>query len=311
MTIYKDVTLVAGWSLLLCTFCYADDSDTLWLDQTHQEVSSIVGSWSNGLDAYLSGRQPAETNLSYISVRFGPIIGEESTTGFFDFNTRIRLPNTQNRLNFVIESDAKQLTEETQIGPRGSDESIAESARNIELAAAIRYVEQALNATVDAGVLLALPLDPYLKIQFTQSGDLGQWRWQQSEQVFSYYSLGKGGRYGFGLQRPLNDRFEFGVDLGISHLEQEGTTAWRENAFVNHAFDEDNKLRYQFSVLQEGWPRASQEAFLYFVQWQHRLYGKWLIGQVQPQITHQRSDDYAASASLTLSLELLFGEDYL
>jgi|OM-RGC.v1.005984565 hypothetical protein len=284
--------------------------DTFWLNSTHESVSQTIGQWSNGLDAFFSGHESRAQSQSYVSFRFGPIIGEESTTGFFDFQTRLRLPNTKDRLKLVIESDADTLTQTNQTGESSQDRSVTDSAIDTQVSAAIRYVKREWNADIDAGVLLDFPLDPFARIRFYQSGRLGRFDWAQNQSAFSYYSKGEGAAYKFGISTPFIGETRTGFDLGVSWLRKE-TTYFRQDIYVNQSLNEKSKVRYQLSFLQSGGQDPELDSYLYYVEYQKLLYKNWLIGRVKPQMTHPEDDDFKGSASLTLSLEVLLGEEYL
>ena len=283
-----------------------------WLLTTHEIVSQKVGDWSNGLDSFFSGRRDQVSNQSFVSMRFGSIIDEEDgVSGFFNLDTRIRLPNTENRLNLVVETDADQLTQDNQVNENQAGQNILESARSTRVSTALRYIKQEWNADVDLGVLLDMPMDPFLRFRVRQTWEAERWSFSQDESLFSYYSLGNGGRYSFQADRKINDTYGFGVNLGATYLDSESQMYWREDVYLTQALSSESKLRYQFSYLQYGWPEPTSGTVLYFVQYQKLLYENWLIGEVRPQITHERENDYEAQASLTLSLEVLLGQEYL
>lgn len=283
-----------------------------WWVSTHEVVSKRVGSWSNGLDSFFSGRRDQVANQSFVSMQFGSLIEEEEgVSGFFNLDTRIRLPNTEDRLSLVIETNGDQLTQDNQVNENEAGQNIIESASTTRFSTALRYVKKEWNANVDAGVLLDMPMDPFVRVKLKQTHQTNDWLLTQSESLFSYYSQGNGGRYAISANRRINESLGFNADLGITHLDSESETYWRENIYINHALSSQSKIRYQVSYLQSGWPEPSSDSFLYFIQYQRLLYENWLIGVVKPQISHSRDNDYEAAASLTLSLEVLLGQEYL
>ncbi|RUM57013.1 MAG: hypothetical protein DSY85_01685 [Marinomonas sp.] len=189
-------------------------------------------------------------------------------------------------------------------------QNILQSAQNTRFATMLRYVKDEWNANIDLGLLVRMPMDPFVRIKFDQEYVLGNWTVEQNESLFSYYSLGYGGRYGIAAKRPFADRFEFGVEFGTTYLEVDSETYWRQNFYVNHALSDISKLRYQISYLQEG-SRPHAESFLYFLEYQRILHGNWLIGQLKPQVTYERENGYQSEASLTASLEVLLGPGFL
>lgn len=318
---YKHAALIVTL-LFACTLGNAADepSDSKstdlfpeeWFISTHQVVSKRVGAWSNGLDSFFSGRRDQVANQSFVSMRFGSLVEEaEGISGFFNLDTRIRLPNTEDRLSLVIETDGDELTQDNQVNENVAGQNIIESARTTRISTALRYIKKEWNTNVDAGVLLDMPMDPFVRIKVKQTLQKDSWSFTQSESLFSYYSQGNGGRYSVSANRKINDKFGFNADLGITHLDSESETYWRENIYINHALSSKSKLRYQLSYLQSGWPKPTSDSVLYFLQYQRLLYDNWLVGEIKPQVSHERDNDYEASTSLTLSLEVLLGQEYL
>ena len=305
------------WGLMLSSPLYAadvlpedGDSKDWWLS-THETMSYKVGEWSNGLDAFFSGQRHENDEKSFVSLRFGTILeSEDGVSGFFNLDARLHLPNTENRLDLIIESDADELTQDNRLMDNEPGQNILQSAQNTRFATMLRYVKDEWKANIDLGLLVRMPMDPFVRIKFDQDYQLGKWLIEQNEALFSYYSLGYGGRYSIAARRPFSDRFEFGAEFGTTYLELDSETYWRQNLYLNHALSDRSKLRYQVSYLQEG-SKPKAESFLYYVEYQQVLYSNWLIGQLKPQVTYERENDYQSEVSLTASLEVLLGPGFL
>ncbi|WP_417553754.1 hypothetical protein [Marinomonas fungiae] len=289
----------------------SETSDKAWWLSTHESISHTVGEWSNGLDEFFSGQRHDSVSDSVVSMRFGSIIeGNDGVSGFFNLDARLHLPNTENRLDLIIESDADELTQDNRLYDNAPGQTILQSAQNTRFATMLRYFKEEWNANIDMGLLVEMPVDPFVRITFNQDMALGKWGIRQEESLFSYYTLGYGARYGVKALRQLSPDYQFGADFGVTYLEVEAETFWRENIFLNQRVSDKSKLRYQFSYLQEGGvPHA--ESFLYFVEYQRLLYDNWLIGQLKPQMTYERENEYKSEFSLTASLEVLLGPNFL
>lgn len=289
----------------------SSDEGFWWLS-THAQMSQTVNNWSNGLDTFLSGEKSiGASNQSFVSLQLGTVITESGTVSpFFGFLTRIRLPNTKDRLRLIIESDADQVTANNQTQESTSN-NIEKETLNESFSAAIRFVKQEWNANIDAGVLIDFPLDPFAKIRFAQRDRFSEWRFEQTEQIFSYYSQGFGANYAMNLERSLDDRFSMGMNANASWLKRDDELFYREDFYLNQSLVNRRSLRYQFSVLQSGNPDPHLDSFLYFIRYQQPLYKNWLIGKVTPQFTHTNEANFAGVFSISLAIEMLFGEEYL
>ena len=291
----------------------AATKDSQWWLSTHQGVSATVGNWSNGLDAFFSGQTAASQsiNQSFVSLTLGGVVSQTGNAApFVGFRTGIRLPSTNDRLKLVIASDADKLTTDNKVQESTAD-SVDQAAAGKTFSAAIRYVKQEWNANLDAGVLIDFPLNPFVRARLHQGQTVGDWQFTQRETVFSYYTQGTGAKLALNATKPLNMNYSLGFNAGVTWLKQEQTYYYREDAYITHAIDDKRKLHYQFSVLQSGNPSAHLDSYLYFVQYKKLLYDNWLIGQITPQITHSEVNDFDPSVSLTLSLEVLLGEEYI
>ncbi|MBJ7536516.1 hypothetical protein [Marinomonas transparens] len=314
--------------MALCCFCllpsslFADTEDKVikktdeqefsWWQAAHQSASKTVAIWSSGIDTALSGKASSTPDDSQVKIRFGPIINEDSVSGFFDFKARLKLPNTQDRLRLVIESDGDSLLQENVLRESSESGDVVDSALGSRVSAAVRYIKTQWGAEFDAGILVDFPLDPFFRFRFRQGNeDAEEWRWWQQEEAFAYYSKGVGARYSLGVSHQVNATFGYGSDLGVTWLDGDGLLYSRENFFVQHMVDEQNRFRYQLSFLQSGASKLQADSFLYYVEYEHLLHKNWLIGKVKPQMTYEADKDYRAEPSLTLSLEILLGHRYL
>ncbi|ETX12037.1 hypothetical protein MUS1_00045 [Marinomonas ushuaiensis DSM 15871] len=287
------------------------DKEQSWWHATHETVSKTIGSWSGNIDTFLSGHPSSIMSESQVEIRFGPIFGEESSSGFFDLNAQLKLPNTQDRLRLVIESNGDSLVPESELGESSQKNNVINSALSSSFSAAVRFARADMGADFDAGVRIDFPLDPFLRLRFTQGNDVNVLEWWQKQEVFAYYSDGVGARYGIGLGYKQSPSLQYSTDFGVTWLDKEGLFYVRENFFIRHAVNEKNRMSYQLSFLQSGKSDIQPDSFLYNFLYERLLYKDWLIGQIKPQFTHETENDYDGEASLTLSIAILLGPEYL
>ena len=288
-----------------------ESNELAWWQTTHQTVSETIGSWSNNMDSFLSGQQSVSASDSQVEIRFGPVFAEESTSGFFDLHAQLELPNTQKRLRLVIESNGDSIAPENVRNESSEQKNVIDSALQSSLSAAVRYIKADLGADFDIGILVDFPLNPFVRLRFTQGDNKERWRWWQKQEAFAYYSKGIGARYGLGTDYRLTSTLNYGADFSVVWLDQESLFYVRENFFLRHSIDKKNRLSYQLSFLQSGKQKIESDTVLYNLQYERFLYKDWLIGQVKPQFTHEAEEDYDGSFSLTLSLAVLLGPKYL
>ncbi|MDE8604498.1 hypothetical protein M3I01_016690 [Marinomonas sp. RSW2] len=288
-----------------------ENAEPSWWLSSHETISKTIGNWSTNIDSFLSGTESSQPSDSYLDVRFGTVLSGSDSSGFFDFRTRLKLPDTQDRLRLVIESEPDSLAPESLRGESSQQNSIVNSALKLNISAAVRYIQEDIGLDLDAGIKVDFPLDPFLRLRLKQSDVTGSWNWWQNQEAFAYYSKGFGARYGLGLGYAMSPTLNFGTDFGVTWLDTEGLFYVRENFTIQHALNEKNRMAYQLSLLQSGEHSIEPDSFLYNIQYERLLYKDWLIGQVIPQFTHEAEDDYDGTFSLTLSLAILLGPQYL
>lgn len=289
----------------------SEESDASWWLSSHASVSKTIGSWSSNIDSFLSGKQSQQATDSNLEIRFGSVLGNSERSGFFDFHVQLQLPNTQDRLRLVVESEADSLAPESIQGESSQQNNVVNSALKSSITAAVRYIKQDIGLDIDAGVRVDFPLDPFLRLRLRQGDTSGAWNWWQKQEAFAYYSKGVGARYGVGLGYAVSPTLGMGSDFGVTWLDKEGLFYVRENFSVQHRLNEKNRLGYQLSFLQSGENAIASDSFLYNVQYERLIYKDWLIGQVKPQMTYNAEDNYDGVFSLTLSLAILLGPEYL
>lgn len=293
-----------------------NEEERSWWQDTHHVMSRTIGGWSNNMDAFLSGRPSLGASESQIQMRFGSIfneggITEENTTGFFNLNAQLKLPNTQDRLRLVIESDGNALTPENVRGESTEGDSVISSAFQSSFSTAVRFVKSDLGADFDLGVLIDFPFDPFMRLRFSQGHEYSNWQWWQKQEAFAYYSDGIGARYGIGASHQVTENLNYGADFSTVWLDQDGLFYTRENFFLHHVINEKNQFSYQLSFFQSGEHSVEPDTVLYNLQYERFIYQDWLIGQIKPQFTHESENDFEGEFSLTLSMAILLGPEYL
>lgn len=286
--------------------------DQAWWYSYHEVASSKVAAWAGNIDSYLSGEERGLSEDSYARLRLGSTFKEnDEYSGFFDFKARLKLPNTQDRLRLIIESDGDTLTKDNLSGEASENTGIVDSALNSNVSAALRYAKEEWHADLDAGILLAFPLDPFVRLRLRQGEPKEGWYWHQGQEAFAYYSQGIGARYELKLGHSVSQHHDIGVSFASTWLDQENTIYLRENLYLYHQLNEKSAFTYQLSFLQEGKSSIKAESYLFFIDYQRKLFKNWLVGHVKPQSLHEAENRFRSELSIAFSLEILLGQKYL
>ncbi|MCV2402137.1 hypothetical protein OFY17_04465 [Marinomonas sp. C2222] len=289
----------------------AEALDRAWWQVAHQRASSAIGGWSNGMDAFFSGQPSQIASKSHVEIRLGSVFENNDTSGLFDLHAKWELPNTKKRLRLVLDSGADTLSPENVTGEVSQQDNVLESALQSSVSAAVRFAKDDLGMDLDVGILVDFPLDPFVRLRFKQGHIKEDWYWYQKQEAFAYYSEGVGARYALGGGYQLASNLSYGLDFSVVWLDKEDSFYAREELFFQHVINERNQLRYELGFLQSGESQLQSDTFYYNFEYNRFLYKNWLSAQIKPQMTHEAEDDYTGDWSLTLSLVVLMGPEYL
>ncbi|ASA56354.1 hypothetical protein [Vibrio gazogenes] len=290
-------------------------SGLAWWQSAHESASEGVESWARGIDSFLSGKEASEPNESDVSLRGGTIIKGGHTAGFYDVGATFHLPDTRNQLDLVFEGYADSLnqyfdsSDENALNESSQWDKVADSALRTHATAAVRYAQQYWG--MEFGVLVSLPLDPFVQFRFPQRYTTESWEIAQETGLFAYYSKGAGARYRLAANNFAHETFQYGADFELTVVDQTERLYSRENFFVNQKLNEKSSIGYNISLLQSGRSKLKPASFLYYVEYTRVLHKNWLIGAVKPQVTDDAGNGYRPEYSLTLSLTILLGHHYL
>ncbi|QUX97570.1 hypothetical protein C0J08_20140 [Marinomonas sp. CT5] len=287
-----------------------------WWMHAHEYASKQVELWSSGIDSFLSRTDVTDPNDTKVDLKVGTIAKEGNLAGFYDIGAQFHFPNTRNKLDLVVESygdsldryfsssdDARALSESDQT------DDVADAILETNSTAALRYDEVGWSA--DVGVLMSLPLDPYVRVRFPQTHAMTNWAFDQEPQVFVYNTKGVVALYSMEISNISHESLVYGLHADLTILAKNEDVYANQSFFVNQLLNEDNGLYYNVSFLQSRESDVYRDSFLYYFKYSHVLHDKWLIGEIKPQVTYESESHYQPEYSLTLALKILFGNHFV
>ncbi|MEH6650941.1 MAG: hypothetical protein V7707_13015 [Motiliproteus sp.] len=288
-----------------------------WFEQQHDSISETVKEKSVGFDAYLARENIDQSldNTTHIKVQVRQRFSKLGESGFeFKVKARVKLPNSKRDFKFFLDSDPDDFSsiadQKLGLTPGSDSPSNADDS-----AIAGIGLDQILGAnwvsSYKLGVKLRLPLDPYVRAEWTHNENLSEdWRSQVQHRISYFDSEGWKAQSGLGLYRPINSEFMFQSDTGIQYLNQGSTWELFQSFSLHQRINDDTAFEHQIGVSGISNPDLDElrsNAYWLRTELRHRLYKDWLYGKIVPELYTGRSDSFDLSPSLLLELEVYFG----
>ncbi|MCC7403617.1 MAG: hypothetical protein IT288_04385 [Bdellovibrionales bacterium] len=281
-------------------------------DVKQQKLSRSLANLSNSIDSFFGNTRIDEESASKSRIRINLISALTDGEGdSYDANirTRIALPNTERKLNLVVQNLSRSFTEDQE---SGQAENIAQSVDNEDLGAALRYQPESdkeWSVGTDAGIKLVSPLDPFVRFRVRRSWWPGAWEIRATETVFWFKSEGYGHTESLDFDRPLNADFLFRFANQAS---------WRR-LDLQYQFDHSlnlfqrvsDRLGIAYFVRMHGSdvPAVHVESYATGVNFRRRIHKEWLFFNIQPGGSWPREENFTFVASISFKLEVIIGQE--
>ncbi len=286
----------------------SESSYSSYLDTSEQFVSSSLNSLAIYLDEFFANEQVAyESSGSTIRLSSYVIFnegGQVSNPTNIDF--LLRLPTTEEKLQFVIESDS---TEEDDNSKQTVQSSTTVSDDNKEyfagLKAKLKGTEHWQFSTA-SGLRYTTSLDPFIRFNMDWRDKIGKWNLHWNENPYWSNSTGWG----------LNSLFIFEKSLSKDILFRSSSLAhWTavldrfnlSQVFsVSQVLTDKSALSYQAGVYGVSKPTISTTNFLISSNYRKNIYKDYLFFEVTPQINYPATTNFFPEYSLALKLDMIF-----
>jgi hypothetical protein len=291
------------------------------LDKSHEFLSRRVEEYSRKVDNFFS-----DPNRAYDST--GSTLQIRGHVTFFeggfreaksDVRANISLPNTQDRLKFVVqrgveaatqtaaERDIKNATGSTQVAAPGAPQDNSYYLGLKALAAEVLGV----GLSAEAGARFGRPIDPYVRLRAFRDFNFSQWQIRVSETPLWKNSEGTSAASEADFTRPLDERWQLRF---TSKATWRSTTSYFDLAQIAALYyTPDKRTATTFELGAFAPSDRSVELAVYSVtlRLRRQIYRDWLYLEVTPQILYQEATGFSPTRSFMVQLETLFGDRYL
>lgn len=288
-------------------------------------LTGSVVNFAEGAHDYLSGGLEAtaksvdqffaednvfeESTKSYLRLSFDSVWREYEGFGFAgDMRLKLDLPNTRKRLKLLIESD----------GQRGGVDDLEEHPSDVtqgrNYALSVEKVVSGLaawNVRPSLGLKVRAPVDLFVRLRSHRYFTFSDWLWRLSSSMAWFNSSGYEAVLSMAFDRPLQHGFLFRYAPALSWREEEMFRRINQGLFLYQQIDERQKMAYQITAeADDDWDEWRSKRYDIAIRYRRNLYKKWLFGEIIPQWTFLKENDFHVNPSLTFRLETVFGERY-
>ncbi|MCB0384583.1 MAG: hypothetical protein KDD43_04250 [Bdellovibrionales bacterium] len=280
-------------------------------DLSQQKLSRQLARLSHNIDSFFGEERVDEESKSKSRIRINLISTLTDGEGdSYDANirTRIALPNTERRLNIVVQNISRSFSEDEE---SGQNSHLGQSVDNEDLGAALRYqpeTEKDWSLGTDAGIKLVSPPDPFLRFRVRRTWWPGNWEIRATETVFWIKSEGYGHTESLELDYPLTTSFLFRFANQAS---------WRKND-LEYLFDNslnlfqrvNDRLAIAYTLGMHGRdvPAVAVDSYSFGVNFRRRIHKDWLFLNIKPGGFWPREENFTYVASISFKLEVMIGQ---
>ena len=285
-----------------------------FLNEPHKDVSSGLEWISKRIDTFFASEDLyAESTGSYARLTGSTIFregGQQSWLG--DLNLRIELPHTKKKLKLIIETDADQNLENRpgQPGQRTPNQALSKTTYYAGIEKEL--AEKSLwDVSTSTGIKIRSPLDPFVRLRMTREVIFKYWKFRFTETLFHFHSSGTGHTSTIEWDRPMTKTDLFRMHTSATWWDNTNHYELSHSFTFFHEITERRALSYSIGVFGTNKPTSQADTYLFDIRYRQKLHKDWLYVEVNPQVLYLKSNNFKPEQSLTLKLEMIFGEKYL
>lgn len=279
------------------------------LDKPQQYLSSGVIGLTKRMDEFFSDEEALyETNDSYIRMTGDMVLIESENPGFVgDLKAKIELPNTQNKLKFIFESDTSDDREELE---RQLDENPVDAAQDKSFFAGIEGLLGEFKYwkfRPSLGVKLSSSLDTFVRFRANRPYEISEkWRAYFRNTLYWFDSSGYGFDSSLEFDHQINKHFLFRSTLSASRKEENEYWELNQIFSLSQSISKKQAMIYSAGVFGISEPIVIATDYLLQVRYRQQLHSDYLFMELIPKIQYQREDDFEPVFSLTFRVEIVF-----
>lgn len=295
----------------------SEDVSMSWLSETRNAWGKTIGNAGQRLDGFFADSDVIDkTNNSFVKLalltRFSKY-GEIDTEPLAKF--RLDLPTLKKRLRFTIESEAsesqtleeksRENTSENEAVKTVEDSTIA--ALKLQLKDVKDWFEpEYWNASTSIGAELELPVNTFWRNKISYSRQLSDlWYFNTLEKIYYFHKDGWGESTQFLFER-LGDEYVFRSSSEAKYIHQDRTFEFAKRFTFLTELSAKRAISYQLGILGTNTPNPRVSSYFLNSVYRRKLMEEWLFYEITPELVFPREENFKATPSLTIKLEIVF-----
>jgi hypothetical protein len=279
------------------------------LDTSHDYLSAKITNYANEIDRFFGGdRHYQESNQSVVQLDLTRTSGYGADRTYnLAARVNLRLPATEGRLHLLLESDPEQTTaQSTQSSTLLNNQSTNTGTYGL----AARYVKELKDVwhfNFDWGLKFPIPVQPFVRARGNYSLPLNEvWRMNIAESVYWFNSIGFGQTTQLDFERLLSEPVLFRAASTAIWLKDTKNIDLRQDLSIYHTVSDRTALLYQASAIGVSRRQYQLNQYVLSFLYRYRLHREWMYFEFSPQLHFPKEENFRASPSLGLRLEILF-----
>lgn len=290
-----------------------DTSIFSFLDKPQQKVSTGLEWLSKRMDTFFASESLYEESTgSYARLTASTILREGGSQSYLgDLSVRVELPHTKKKLKLIIETDADKNIENRPGQPSQPTPNQALSQTSYFAGVEKELAEESpWNIHTSTGIRIRAPLDPFVRLYMTREVPFEKWKLRFTETLFHFHSSGTGHNTTLEFDRPLSKTDLFRVHSSATWWDQTDHYDLNQSFTFYHEITERRALSYAIAIFGTNKPTSHADTYLLDIHYRQRLHQDWLYAEINPQVLYQKMNNFTPEHSVTLTLEMIFGDTH-
>lgn len=279
-------------------------------DQSQRELSLRLHKFSKQLDTFFGSSRIDEEALSESRIRINLISNFRDYSGdtyAANIRTRIALPNTEKRLNLVMQNFSRSFRDDRE----GDKQTVGESLGKDIYTAGLRYlpeVPQEWNLGADTGIKLVIPPDPYVRLRVRRTWWPEFWEIRATATTFWFNSQGFGHTEALEFDREISDSLLFRSENTASWLRSDDKYVFDQSLNFIQKINDNWAFLYFLRMTGNNDPAPHAEEYSAGANFRRRIKSNWFFFNIQPVGNWPRTENFSFIASINFKVEMIVGE---
>jgi len=280
---------------------------------SHRFISHTLERTVRTIDKFFANEDVYdETTKSYARLRMNTAYNSDHKV-IFDagLNVKLDLPETEDRFNFLLESESDQQSNTEEGKPVQNTASQALEGDDY-FAGLRRYIRNRTNwnLSADAGIRLRNPIDPFVRVRYRRRYDWKPWHIAFRQSIFYFRTTKIGSETKLEFNRYIYNSLLMRMSSKARWTQVVDKFSLSQRFSLYHTISDRSVWAYEGGVFGRThvWQATLFEAR---IRYRHRIKGRWLFLDTGPQVLWGKGVGYRPIRFFWFGFEAVFGDKYL